>query len=520
MNRIIPSWATLPDKPSIGDLSGVLPLDKLPAHSHTWADISGSLPIDKLPAHTHSNLIPYTGANQAVDLGSQNLSAGQIKSQKTVVSNGTFGLMLDAVASSGYTYFGRVNGSDVLQNYVGVIRGDVGAWSIGHGNNPQAMLDVRPANATWAGIAVQLAASQTANAIQVTSAGGTAGDRFRVDSTGNAILSGNITTGSDANTPNQSSVAGTLLGSNGNGPWVRGSGALYTISRADSQSTASIYFYSFGTETIQAFGRLGIGGIIQSPNVFLTAGSAGNVSLFGSDGTTLGNLSLASMTASGTLATTGSNSATTVPLTVKTASGQTANVQEWQNNAGSVIGRFVQAYDASVQGPALLAGTAFLGSATGGHAAFGVNNSSGNCFAWINGNGMGLPSGRYLGIGSTNDAMRDVNSAWVTTRWYGSGGTWRAGTTADNSAGSVAAATFTASSWIRQGFTNSTAAPNTTSLPSGATWWQDTVGNTRRFAYNDSGVIFQSPLLRSTIPATPTDLATVISVLQHWGLCA
>lgn len=67
---------------------------------------------------------------------------------------------------------------------------------------------------------------------------------------------------------------------------------------------------------------------------------------------------------------------------------------------------------------------------------------------------------------------------------------------------------------------SATVSPNTTDLPSGfAVWWHDTVGNGRRYAYNDGGVIFQSPLLKSSTPATPADLAGVISVLQHWGLC-
>lgn len=66
-----------------------------------------------------------------------------------------------------------------------------------------------------------------------------------------------------------------------------------------------------------------------------------------------------------------------------------------------------------------------------------------------------------------------------------------------------------------------TVPPNVTDIPSGfAVWWHDTVGNGRRYAYNDAGLIYQSPLLKSSIPATPSDLAGVISVLQHWGLCA
>jgi hypothetical protein len=68
---------------------------------------------------------------------------------------------------------------------------------------------------------------------------------------------------------------------------------------------------------------------------------------------------------------------------------------------------------------------------------------------------------------------------------------------------------------------SSTVAPNTTDIASGGSvWWHDTVGNQRRFAYNDAGLIHLSPLLKASIPATPVDLPGVISVLQHWGLCA
>jgi hypothetical protein len=108
-------------------------------------------------------------------------------------------------------------------------------------------------------------------------------------------LTGNITTGFLTSTPNQSSVAGTLLGSTGNGPWVRGAGVNYTISRSDSQASASVYFYNIGGETVQAVGRLGIGGIVQGPQSFLSAASD-TLSLWQSNGTTPGTLNLGSIT--------------------------------------------------------------------------------------------------------------------------------------------------------------------------------------------------------------------------------
>ena len=69
----------------------------------------------------------------------------------------------------------------------------------------------------------------------------------------------------------QSVIHGTSFGSTGNGPWVSGTqNGAYTISRMTTQSSGSIYFYtSSGNEIVQVFGTLGLGGIIQGPNVFL-----------------------------------------------------------------------------------------------------------------------------------------------------------------------------------------------------------------------------------------------------------
>lgn len=337
MSRIIPSWAGLPDKPSIGDLAGVLPLDKLPAHSHSWSDLSGLLPLDKLPAHTHDDR--YT----------------------------------------------RLSGGNTIS----------GDQSI----------------------------------------------------TGNITASGNINAGFVANTPEQSNIAGTKLGSTGNGPWIRGSGeAAYTISRTNSQASASLYFYSFSNETVQVFGRLGIGGIIQAPQSFLTAAS-NTLSLWQSDGTTAGNLNLATLTASGNI--------TAIHL----------------------------------RGTALWIGggtnSRIYGPASGQFVFYNGTETSG------------------VGIDVTTDGVLSVRNK------------------AQNAGGNLACNGISASGQLTSKPRPATVAPNTTDLPSGfCVWWHDTVGNARRFAYNDGGLMHLSPLLKSSIPATPSDLAGVISVLQHWGLCA
>jgi hypothetical protein len=42
----------------------------------SWGDLPGFLPLDKLPAHSHTNLVPYTGSTGPVDLGVHRLTAG------------------------------------------------------------------------------------------------------------------------------------------------------------------------------------------------------------------------------------------------------------------------------------------------------------------------------------------------------------------------------------------------------------------------------------------------------------
>lgn len=73
--------------------------------------------------------------------------------------------------------------NSVFQRYSGVIRGDLGAWSIGHGGNPQAQIDVRPYAASWVGQIIRLAASQTADAIQVQN--NSASVLAKIDASGN-----------------------------------------------------------------------------------------------------------------------------------------------------------------------------------------------------------------------------------------------------------------------------------------------------------------------------------------------
>lgn len=124
-------------------------------------------------------------------------------------------------------------------------------------------------------------------------------------------------------------------------------------------------------------------------------------------------------------------------------------------------------------------------------------------------------------FGATSVTNTGTNNAATVTLSRYDNTTWQMGS-ADtaNDTGGLRLTNLTSLGVLNQRLQSSTAAPNTTTLPSGATWWQDTVGNTRRFAYNDTGVIYLSPLLKSSIPSTPVTLADVIAVLQHWGLAA
>ena len=124
-------------------------------------------------------------------------------------------------------------------------------------------------------------------------------------------------------------------------------------------------------------------------------------------------------------------------------------------------------------------------------------------------------------FGATSVTNTGTNNAATVTLSRYDNTTWQMGSAnTANDTGGLRLTNLTSLGVLNQRLQSSTAAPNTTTLPSGATWWQDTVGNTRRFAYNDTGVIYLSPLLKSSIPSTPVVLADVIAVLQHWGLCA
>jgi hypothetical protein len=245
-----------------------------------WSAIANKPTEFNPTAHNHDDRY-YTKSE--IDAGYARLSGGNTFSGNQVVTgnvtasgtvSATTGLDVGGVSAAIRVY--AVVDSNAPR--VGGVTGGVARWEVGGSSSNSYLVNYTGGNVLLRGSNVQ------------------ARNASNTDFSDFACR--NITTVFLTNTPNQSSVAGTLLGSTGNGPWVRGAGASYTISRSDSQVSASLYFYNIGGETVQAVGRLGIGGIVQGPQSFLSAASD-TLSLWQSNGTTLGTLNLASLSASG-----------------------------------------------------------------------------------------------------------------------------------------------------------------------------------------------------------------------------
>lgn len=565
-SRIIPTWAGLPDKPSIGDLSGVLPLDKLPTHTHSWNDISGVLPLDKLPAHTHSNLVPYSGATTDVDLGSYALIANRF------LVGGSTGPRLDNNAG---TIRARTNNglADAAFSALSLAASSLTGLSVGYLGMPDSVTLGWPGTSFGRFVAGTNGSFEFSGGPKFDQSGGTIRARTAANadapiSASNGTFSGTVSAaaGSFSSSLSVSNNIDTfqLILSNAvrlrNAP-TYGDGELSVLGGADSTQLGKIRVGSVhlgpttaaGSSTIHANLTTTGPGAVQL-GTGTTVGAGGSLNL-----TTLSLPAVASACNGATITT---NNTLAPGRALSIAAANTGNTVFFQNCNIEMNGSSPTIFfaNASTTGGAPRVGASGTGlkavsdlltvrnradnadgdlrfaNATMGSANYIdmtgiVVGHESNQFAVYTstaktGYGPVLVSHIQFSPASTmvmrrasNFVVRSSGDGFLRfANWAETGGVTFDFTAADSVGIKNLANNGFAS--VRHGLQSSTAAPNTTTLPSGATWWQDTTGNTRRFAYNDSGVIFVSPLLRSTTPATPTDLPGVISILQHWGLCA
>ncbi|MFO0940058.1 MAG: hypothetical protein U0930_04760 [Pirellulales bacterium] len=633
MSRIFAlPWSEILNKPAIGDLSGVLPLDKLPAHTHSWSDISGVLPIDKLPAHTHSNLVPYSGATGALDLGSQNLlTTGNLTANRVFL--GSTGPQLDS-SSGTIRARNNANNADAPFSASNITSSGVGSFAGSSSSAPVLSLAD-----TWSSSGVNYTGlkfntTRTAQgssskffafqsngvdvcwldsngALNVTSFGGTRSilasqainaPTYEVSSNGKLWFSD----GAAYSTALHAASSGVLQLTNGTSGTYRdlllqnltasGSVNLSTITAGvkSSNNPASTASSTTNSAVMVTGLRDGVEQSIKSyrgrwifdnsaGGPIITIGDPGGAENFGFLGSGLGmpigsgNIGLwaqhtcrfwVSPAACGTTnALIGWNTTPTIWLDTYFKKNGVGDISLCQNpsNTGEIAANFTT-------GGLTASGNVTVGGTTAPTIAF--KNASNSTYVQFDGtNRIFFAGGDAFAVLTSDGTTRLYNNgalAWNSTSVASSGtidaklirsATAQVGVRADaglqvmNLAGSAYTTLYcnmvevapTSSSifrrsgyfvwrnpsdgvikfanWaetggvhmdftaadcvgiknlanngfgaLKQGLVSSTAAANTTSLPGGAAWWQDTTGNTRRFNYNDSGVIYRSPLLIS-----------------------
>jgi hypothetical protein len=120
--------------------------------------------------------------------------------------------------------------------------------------------------------ATDLASASGSLLLDIGTGGGTYVSKFRVSK------AGGITTPQLSNTADQSSIAGTILETDGNGPKIRANGSGYSIA-----NNSGVFLYSDSISTGANTTRIGLGASPTSPDVLLTRRAAANLRLGAAD---------------------------------------------------------------------------------------------------------------------------------------------------------------------------------------------------------------------------------------------